>query len=72
MDLNHRSTGYEPVGLTKLTYPAVIPTATVSILEPTDPILVRNNGRFLDRYRLGLIDEGEFPSNGCNSNFTQR
>jgi hypothetical protein len=40
MDLNHRSTGYEPVGLTKLTYPAVIPTATVSILEPTDPILV--------------------------------
>ena len=72
MDLNHRSTGYEPVGLTKLTYPAVIPTATVSILEPTDPILVRNNGRVLDRYRLGLIDEGEFPSNGCNSNFTQR
>ena len=40
MDLNHRSTGYEPVGLTKLTYPAVIPTATVSILEPTDPILI--------------------------------
>ena len=70
--MNHRSTGYEPVGLTKLTYPAVIPTATVSILEPTDPILVRNNGRFLDKYRLGLIDEGEFPSNGCNSDFAKR
>ena len=72
MDLNHRSTGYEPVGLTKLTYPAVIPTATVSILEPTDTIFLRNNGRFLDKYPLGLTDEGEFPSNGCNSNSTQR
>ena len=36
MDLNHRSTGYEPVGLTMLTYPASAPSATVSILEPTD------------------------------------
>ena len=72
MDLNHRSTGYEPVGLTKLTYPAVIPTATVSILEPTDPILSRNNGGFLDKYLLGYIDEGEFPSNGRNTYSTQR
>ena len=72
MDLNHRSTGYEPVGLTKLTYPAVDSTATVSILEPTDPILSRNNGRFLDKYLLGLIDEDEFPSNGSNFDFTQR
>ena len=71
MDLNHRSTGYEPVGLTKA-YPAVDSTATVSILEPTDPILSRNNGRFLDKYLLGLIDEDEFPSNGSNSDFTQR
>ena len=57
MDLNHRSTGYEPVGLTKLTYPAVIPTATVSILEPTDPISARIIGRFLDKYLLGYFDE---------------
>ena len=40
MDLNHRFTGYERVGLTKLTYPAVTPTAMVSILEPTDLILL--------------------------------
>ena len=70
MDLNHRSTGYEPVGLTKLTYPAVIPTAMVSILEPTDLILLWNNGRFLDKYPLGYIDEGEFPSDSRDSDFT--
>jgi hypothetical protein len=34
--------------------------------------LSRNNGRFLDEYLLGLYDEDEFPSNGSNSDFTQR
>ena len=64
MDLNHRSTGYEPVGRTMLTYPASKPPATVSILEPTDIISNTFYGRFLDKDLLRPIDEDEFPSNG--------
>ena len=72
MDLNHRSTGYEPVGRTMLTYPASSPPAIVSILEPTDqknPLLY---GRFLDKDLLRPTDEDEFPSNGRDFDPSQR
>ena len=72
MDLNHRSTGYEPVGLTKLTYPASRPPATFSILEPTDTISHSFYGRFLDKDLLRLTDEDEFPSNGRDVDSTKR
>lgn len=72
MDLNHRSTGYEPVGRTMLTYPASKPSATVSVLEPTDIISYTFNGRFLDKDLLRPTDEDEFPSNGRDPDLTQR
>ena len=72
MDLNHRSTGYEPVGLTKLTYPASRLPATFSILEPTDTITYCFYGRFLAKDLLGATDEDEFPSNGRDVDFTMR
>ena len=72
MDLNHRSTGYEPVGRTMLTYPASKPSATVSVLEPTDTISYTFNGRFLDKDLLRPTDEDEFPSNGRDPDLTQR
>ena len=72
MDLNHRSTGYEPVGRTMLTYPASKPSATVSVLEPTDIISYTSNGRFLDKDLLRPTDEDEFPSNGRDPDLTQR
>ena len=71
MDLNHRSTGYEPVGRTMLTYPASKPSATVSVLEPTDTKMNPQNGGFLDKDLLGLSDEDEFPSNGRDNHPTE-
>ena len=62
MDLNHRSTGYEPVGRTMLTYPANKPSATVTTLEPTDTIFCPWYGGFLDKDLLAYIDEDEFAS----------
>ena len=72
MDLNHRSTGYEPVGRTMLTYPASRPSATVSIFEPTDIIFYTFYGRFLDKDLLRPTDEDEFPSNGRDSDTSLR
>ena len=72
MDLNHRSTGYEPVGRTMLTYPASKPPATVCILEPTDNKIRPQDGRFLDKDPLGPSDEGEFPSYGRDPDTTER
>ena len=57
MDLNHRSTGYEPVGRTMLTYPANKPSAMVTTLEPTDTKIRPQDGGFLDNDLLGYIDE---------------
>ena len=57
MDLNHRSTGYEPVGRTMLTYPANKPSATVTTLEPTDTNSNPHNGGFLHNDLLGYSDE---------------
>ena len=70
--MNHRSTGYEPVGRTMLTYPASKPSATVCILEPTDNKIRPQDGRFLDKDLLRPTDEDEFPSNGRDPDPTQR
>ena len=72
MDLNHRSTGYEPVGITMLTYPASTLSAIVSILEPTDNEITKKDGRFLDKDPLGSSDEGGFSSYGRDPNTTER
>jgi hypothetical protein len=64
MDLNHRSTGYEPVGRTMLTYPASKPSATVTTLEPTDTISRTWYGGFLNKDLLWYSNEDEFASNG--------
>ena len=72
MDLNHRSTGYEPVGRTMLTYPASKPSATVTTLEPTDTDFSPQNGGFLDKDPLGYSDEDEFASNGRDPNSALR
>lgn len=72
MDLNHRSTGYEPVGRTMLTYPASSQPAMVSILEPTDRKNRPRDGRFLDKDLLGYIDEDEFPSVSRDFDLTKR
>lgn len=62
MDLNHRSTGYEPVGRTMLTYPASKPSATVTTLEPTDTIFCLWYGGFLNKDLLWCSNEDEFAS----------
>ena len=72
MDLNHRSTGYEPVGRTMLTYPASKPSATVSVLEPTDIISYTFYGKFLDKDLLRPTDEDEFTSSGRDPDPSQR
>ena len=72
MDLNHRSTGYEPVGITMLTYPASTLSAIVSILEPTDNEITKKDGRFLDKDLLGSIDEEKFQSLSRDPSLTQR
>ena len=72
MDLNHRSTGYEPVGRTMLTYPASKPSATVTTLEPTDTDFSPQNGGFLDKDLLGHSDEDEFTTISRNPNSALR
>ena len=72
MDLNHRSTGYEPVGRTMLTYPASKPSATVSVLEPTDTNFGIYNGGFLHNDLLGSIDEVKLSPLGRHPDPTLR